>query len=68
MSDDDDLDFADADDAKITIRAAVRYLLKGTTDGVRGDIVQQILTIVRQVSNEPPTGHADPLDDDLPGG
>jgi hypothetical protein len=68
MSHDDDWDFAGADDAKLTIRAAIRYLLKGTTDGVRGDIVQQIITIVRQVSNEPPTGQANPLDDDLPGG
>jgi hypothetical protein len=67
MSDDDDWDFAGADDAKMTIRAAVRYLLKGTTDGVRGDVVQQIIMIVRQVSNEPP-GRPDPLDDDLPGG
>jgi hypothetical protein len=67
MSDDDDWDFAGADDAKMTIRAAIRYLLKGTTDGVRGDIVQQIIMIVRQVSNEPP-GQPDPLDDDLPGG
>jgi hypothetical protein len=67
MSDDDDWDFAGADDAKITIRAAIRYLLKGTTDGVRGDIVQEIITIVRQVSNEP-AGQPDPLDDDLPGG
>jgi hypothetical protein len=67
MSDDDDWDFAGADDAKLTIRAAVRYLLKGTTDGVRGDIVQQIIMIVRQVSNEPP-GQPDPLDGDMPGG
>ena len=67
MSDEDDWDFAGDDDAKVTIRAAIRYLLKGTTDGVRGDIVQQIITIVRQVSNEPP-GQPDPLDDDVPGG
>jgi hypothetical protein len=67
MSDDDDWDFAGADDAKMTIRAAIRYLLKGTTDGVRGDIVQEIISIVRQVSSEPP-GQPDPLDDDLPGG
>ena len=45
MSDDDDWDFAGADDAKMTIRAAIRYLLKGTTDGVRGDIVQEIISI-----------------------
>jgi len=43
-------------------------LLKGTTDGVRGDIVQEIITIVRQVSNEPPPGQANPLDDDMAGG
>jgi len=66
MSDQDDWDFAGADDAKVTLRAAIRYLLKGTTGGARGDIVQQIITIVRQVSSEPP-GQPDPLDD-LPGG
>jgi hypothetical protein len=68
MSDEDDWEFADAGDAKVTIRAAVRYLLRGTTDGIRGDIVQEIITIVRQASNEPSTGQADPLDDDMPGG
>ena len=67
MSDDNDWDFASADDAKMTIRAAVRYLLKGTTDGVRGDIVEAIISIVRQVSNEP-DGQTNPLDDDMPGG
>jgi hypothetical protein len=46
-SDQEDWDFAGADDAKMTIRATIRYLLKGATDGVRGDIVQQITTIVR---------------------
>ena len=68
MSDDDDWDFAGADDAKVTIRAAVRYLLRGTTDGVRGDIVQEIISIVRQVASGPPPGQPDPLDDDMPGG
>jgi hypothetical protein len=66
MSDEDDWDFAGGEDAKMTIRAAIRYLLKGSTGGARGDIVQQIITIVRQVSSEPP-GPPDPLDD-LPGG
>jgi hypothetical protein len=68
MSDEDDWDFAGADDAKVTIRAAIRYLLKGATGGARGDIVQEIMTIVRQVSNGPPPGQPDPLDDDVPGG
>jgi hypothetical protein len=68
MSDDDDWDFAGTDDAKMTIRAAICYLLKGTTDGVRGDIVQEIISIVRQVASGPPPRQPDPLDDDMPGG
>jgi hypothetical protein len=35
-----DRQFISDDSAKSAIRAAIRYLLKGTTDGVRGDIVQ----------------------------
>jgi hypothetical protein len=68
MSDEDDWDFAGDDDAKMTIRAAIRYLLKGATGGARGDIVQEIITIVRQVSNGLPPEQPDPLDDDVPGG
>jgi hypothetical protein len=68
MSDDDDWDFAGAVDAKMTIRAAIRYLLKGTTGGARGDIVQEIISIVRQVASGPPPRQPDPLDDDMPGG
>jgi hypothetical protein len=57
MSDDDDWDFAGADDAKVTIRAAIRYLLKGATGGARGDTVQEIISIVRQVAaGLPPEG------------
>jgi hypothetical protein len=52
----------------MTIRAAIRYLLKGATGGARGDIVQEIFSIVRQVSDEPPSGQSDPLDDNIPGG
>jgi hypothetical protein len=68
MSDQDDWDFAGADDAKVTIRAAVRYLLRGTTDGARGDIVQAIISIVRQVASELPPERTNSLDDGLPGG
>ena len=68
MSDEDDWDFAGADDAKMTIRAAIRYLLKGATGGARGDIVQEIITIVRKISAESPLARPDPLDDDPPGG
>jgi hypothetical protein len=68
MSDQDDRDFAGDDDAKTTIRAAVRYLLRGTADGIRGDIVQEIISIVRQVANRLPPDHSGPFDDELPGG
>jgi hypothetical protein len=68
MSDEEDWDFAGYEDARVTIRAAIRYLLKGTASAARGDIVQEIITIVRQVSNETPSGAPDPLDDGMPGG
>ena len=67
MSDQDDWDFASDDDAKMTIRAAVRYLIKGATGGARGDIVQGIIWIVRQAVQDPPD-RPDPFDDDAPGG
>ena len=55
MSNLDDSDFAGADDAKMAIRAAVHYLLKGATRSDRGDIVVDILEIVRQAAyGEPP--------------
>ena len=58
MSDQDDWEFAGPDDAKAEIRAAVGYLLRGATGGARGDIVQEIIAIVRQVASglppEPP--------------
>ena len=67
MSDQDDRDFASDDDARMTIRAAIRYLLKGTTGGARGDIVQGIISIVRQAVHDLPD-QPDPFDDDAPGG
>jgi hypothetical protein len=63
MSDQDDWDFAGDDDAKMTIEAAVRYLLKGAAGSDRGDIVLEIIEIVRQAAQG-----ADPFDDELPGG
>jgi hypothetical protein len=68
MSDEDDWDFAGDDDAKVTIRAAVRYLLKDATGGARGDIVQEIISIVRQVASGLPPEQPNSLDDGLPGG
>ena len=68
MSDQDDWDFSGPDDAKAEIRAAVAYLLRGATGGARGDIVQEILAIVRDAANGLPARETDPLDDDMPGG
>jgi hypothetical protein len=68
MSDQDDWEFAGPDDAKAEIRAAVEYLLRGATGGGRGDIVQEIIAIVRQVAHGLPRERPDPLDDDMPGG
>ena len=65
MSDELDWNFADKDDAKAKIGAAVAYLLRDTTGGARGDIVQEILAIVRQVASGE---QSNPLDDDMPGG
>jgi hypothetical protein len=68
MSDELDWNFADKDDAKAEIRAAVEYLLRGTTGGIRGDIVQEIQAIIRDVANGRSPGQPDPFDDDMPGG
>ena len=68
MSDELDWNFVDRDDAKAEIRAAVAYLMRGATGGIRGDIVQGIIAIVRDVANEQPPGRPDALDDDMPGG
>jgi hypothetical protein len=63
MSDELDWNFSDHDAAKAGIRAAVQYLLRGASGGERGDIVQEIITIVRNAaSGKSP----DPLDDGLP--
>jgi hypothetical protein len=69
MSDQDDWEFAGPDDAKADIRAAVEYLLRDATGDARGDVVQEIIAIVRQVaSGLPPEQGNNPLDDDMPGG
>ena len=68
MSDQDDWHFAGADDAKVTIRAAVRYLLKGAAGSDRGDIVREIIVIVSEVARGLSPCRPDPFDDELPGG
>jgi hypothetical protein len=68
MSDQDDWEFSGADDAEAEIRAAVGYLLRGATGGARGDIVQAIISIVRQVASGLSAEQPNSLDDGLPGG
>ena len=68
MSDQDDWDFAGADDAKAQIRAAVRYLLKGAAGSDRGDIAREIIDMVGEEARGLPPGGQDPFDDELPGG
>src|SRR5713226_8572526 len=46
-----DSDFAGDDEAKAEIGAAVRYLLKDATGSARGDIVREIVEVVRNVAN-----------------
>jgi hypothetical protein len=68
MSEEDDWDFAGSADAKITIHAAVRYLLKNAAASDRGDIVVEIIEIVREAALGVPPDQPDPFDDDAPGG
>jgi hypothetical protein len=44
------------------------YLLQGTTDGIRGDIVQEIISLMRQVAAGLPPEQPNSLNDGLPGG
>ena len=60
----DEFHFNGEDDAKAEIRAAVHFLLEGTSGS---DIVQEIIAIVNEVARGLRPGH-DPLDDDMPGG
>ena len=68
MSDEVNWNFADADDAKAEIRAAVEYLLQGAAGSDRDDIVREIIAVVSEVARGLPLGAQDPLDDGMPGG
>jgi hypothetical protein len=68
MSDELDWNFVNEDDAKAEIRAAVEYLLRGAAGSACGDIVEEIIAIVRDVANALPSKPTNPLDDDMPGG
>ena len=57
-----DWEFADDEEANMTIRAAVHYRLKGVAGGDRGDIVTEIIEIVRRAvldADQPMTSPAD---------
>ena len=58
--------FDGTDDAKTAIRAAVQYLLKESSGSDRGDIVREIIEIVKEVVRGD-DGLPDPFDD-APGG
>jgi hypothetical protein len=53
MSDEVDWNFANEAEAKAELRAAAEYLLRGATAGARGDIVEEIIAMVRDVANGP---------------
>jgi hypothetical protein len=55
-------------DLSTGVPMAAEYLLRGATGGARGDIVQEIIAIVRQVASGLPPERPDSLDDGLPGG
>ena len=57
-------DFDGTEDAKTAIRAAVQYLLKESSGSDRGDIVREIIEIVKEVVRG--SGGQDPRDDGLP--
>jgi hypothetical protein len=65
MSDELNWNFADRDDAKAEIRAAVEYLLRDYSGTERADIVLEIIQIVRDAANSPPPGGQNPLDEDM---
>jgi hypothetical protein len=69
MSDQDEWDFANPDDAKAEIRAAVEYLLKDATGGARAAIANEVVNLVRLVAqgHDPELKLPDPFDD-VPGG
>lgn len=62
----DNWDFAGDDCAKEC--AAAGHLLRDTTGGARGDIVQAIITILRQIANGLPRSQPNPFDEDASGG
>jgi hypothetical protein len=66
MSDESDWDFANRDDAKAEIRAAVGYLLRNTSGADRADIVLELIQIVRDAANAVPPSNS--LDEGMPGG
>jgi hypothetical protein len=69
MSDEMDRNFADEDDAKAAIRAAVQYLLRNASGSAGTVIADQVINLVRLVAqgHDPELQLPDPFDD-APGG
>ena len=53
---------------KPAVPRAVGCLPRGATGGDRGDIVQEIIAIMRQIASGLPSEQSNPMDDDMPGG
>lgn len=66
MSEEVEWNFAGPEDAKAEIRAAVHYLLNGKAGSDRGDVVREIVEIVRNAANS--TEPLNSLDEGFPGG
>jgi hypothetical protein len=67
MSDEDDWDFVGEGDAKLMILAAVRYLLESASASDRGDVVIEIIEVVRQAAQGLSVGESDRFGDETPG-
>jgi hypothetical protein len=69
MSDELEWNFADEDEARTEIRAAVQYLLRGATGSARTAIANEVVNLVRLVAqgHDPELNLPDPFDD-APGG
>ena len=57
--------FDGTEDAKTAIRAAVQYLLKESSGSDRGDVVREIIEIVKEVVRGD-DALPDPFDDESP--
>jgi len=52
----------------IGVKRTPQVLLRGATGGARGDLVQELIAIVRQVASGLPPEQSNARDDGFPGG